>query len=206
MFHFDYYSRIVLLFQDPKLDVIPILTCNAFCDSLEQRLEKLLTDSSLARRILFMDRKNCARTLLSALSSFGQFLMACDREIQMTAENSYASYRSAEDVANSIIDQIHKSYRLRTIRSRTESLLETLPQKTKKVLMLYYIHDIATDKIAVMLDCSRRTVFRKIKSATELFAKRAESVGLWIMFEEIASEQIWLRRMYERILHMHDGV
>jgi ribosomal protein S8 len=46
---------------------------------------------------------------------------------------------------------------------------------------------------------SRRQVFRHLKNATDRFTARVESSKLKKMFYEVMPEQVWLRKLYDRV-------
>ena len=150
-------------------------------------------------KVTFMDKTTVAKTLLTAFSSFGTYIMAAQKTVNDQALRSFSGAKNTYDLCNSLIDQIYESRRIADLKEKLERLLEQTPERERKLLLLYYVHDMEAEKIAPILKVNPRSVFRYLKKATAEFAARLEGVVSDGCFNALLNEQYWVRKIYNRV-------
>lgn len=146
-----------------------------------------------------MDKIIMTKTLLTALSKFEQFLAAIDTSIMNIAQYSYQHYSSSLETMETIIDNMHKKTLLHNLHIKTQALLDTAPHKFGRVLILAYVHQLTTKKIAEIIKKTERTVFRHLHDAIDWFTGHLYDKINNYELAQIFDQEIWLRNIYERL-------
>lgn len=146
-----------------------------------------------------MNKTIMAKTLLTALSKFEQFLAAIDTSILNAAQYSYQHYSSTLETMENIIDDMHKKTLLHNLRVKTQALLDTAPHKFGRVLILAYVHQLSTKKIAEIIKKTERTVFRHLHDGIEWFTSHLHDITDNYELAQIWDQEIWLRNIYARL-------
>jgi len=146
-----------------------------------------------------MNKTAIAKTLLTALSKVERFLAAIDTSIINQAQYSYQHYRDTQKTIEDILASIETKKFLHNLRIKTERLLETTPHKFRRVLILAYMHQLTTKKIAEVIKKTERTVFRHLSDGLKWFADRIDTVVDNYDIAYILTEEAWLRNIYNRM-------
>lgn len=146
-----------------------------------------------------MNNTIMAKTLLTALSKFEQFIAAIDTSILNIAQHSYQHYTSTLETMETIIDNMHKKTLLYNLRIKTQTLLDAAPQKYSRVLILAYVHQLTTKKIAEIIKKTERTVFRHLREGLQWFTNNMDSITDSYELAQVLDEEICLRNIYRRL-------
>lgn len=79
------------------------------------------------------------------------------------------------------------------------ALLDTAPHKFGRVLILAYVHQLTTKKIAEIIKKTERTVFRHLHDAIDWFTSHLHDIIDNYELAQIFDQEIWLRNIYERL-------
>jgi DNA-directed RNA polymerase specialized sigma24 family protein len=146
-----------------------------------------------------MHKTNMAKTLLTALSKYEQFIAAIDKSIINTAQYSYQHYSTTMNTLEDIIDSMDKKQTLHNLRVKTQKLLDITPHKFRRVLILTYVHQLCTKKVAEIIKKSQRTVFRNLRDGLEWFSARLDTVTDNYDFANLVYAEPWLKNIYNRL-------
>jgi DNA-directed RNA polymerase specialized sigma24 family protein len=146
-----------------------------------------------------MNKKLIAKTLLTALSKYEQFLAAIDKSILDKAQYSYIRYTNTMQTIDSIIDSMQKKTVLHNLRVKTEHLLDLTPHKFRRTLILAYIHQMTAKQISKLIRKTERTVFRYLQKGLEWFSTNIEYITDNYGFMQVLDEEMWIRNIYNRL-------
>jgi len=146
-----------------------------------------------------MNKTIMAKTLLTALSKFEQFLGAIDLSILNMAQQSYQHYTATQKTMEDIIDNIYKKTLLHNLRIKTQALLDTAPPKYGRVLILAYVHQLTTKKIAEIINKTERTVFRHLHDGLQWFTSHIDNIIGNYELTQALDQEAWLRNIYRRL-------
>jgi len=140
-----------------------------------------------------------AKTLLTALSKYEQFLAAIDKSILDYAQYSYRLYSTTLQTIDDIIGNIQKKTMLHNLRMKTERLLDLTPHKFRRALILAYVHQLTAKEISKIIKKTERTVFRYLHDGLEWFCAHIDSVTDNYHFMQVLDEEMWIKNIYNRL-------
>jgi hypothetical protein len=115
-----------------------------------------------------------ARTLLAIYPRLPDICKGIDRECWNQGLGEYYnrnySYRQ-DTIFNILIELNERKVRYINIRILVDDCLNSMPQKFSSILEDKYIFEKSTDEISFSHNISKRTVFRRLNDALEMFSR-----------------------------------
>lgn len=147
--------------------------------------------------------KTWSKTVLSVYKYLEALSKSLDNLILKKSVNSMFYYNgrgcNTYDIANEIILLTERRVNLINIKVLVEKALGELPLNEKKLLTLFFIDGVKTDRIARMMGCSDRTFFRKKNEAVESFSKAVVRAGFSKdRLNEMFGKEKWLMDLYHK--------
>ena len=129
------------------------------------------------------NQKLWSKTILSSYNYLEKLCNSLDKLIKDTAVNSYYSYgfkngeNSITNISNKIINLSNRKIDYINLKVLTDKVLNCMPQKQAKLLILKFIHKIHIDKVCQLLQMTKRTAYRRIEQALGDFIEKLSEFG-----------------------------
>ena len=154
--------------------------------------------------------KTWSKTILSVYKYLEALSKSLDNLILKKSINSmfYNNGRgsSTYDLTNEIILLTERRINLINLKVIVECALEKLPLNEKKLLTLFFIDNVRTDKIAQLMGYCDRTFFRKKNEAIDNFSKVVLKNGITKdKLNEMFGKEKWLMDLYKKN-HTIEGI
>jgi len=118
-----------------------------------------------------------ARTLLNAHRYLGTLCNSIDKLVDITAKTSFytggiwSEENSIYNISQKIIKLSDRKVNYINLKVITEKVLEKMPKKLAKILILKFINRVDIPTIINLLNMSERTYYRRTNDAIKEFAK-----------------------------------
>ncbi|MCL2755754.1 MAG: hypothetical protein FWE45_01745 [Firmicutes bacterium] len=141
------------------------------------------------------------RTLLAIWPQIDRRIKHNERLVHLTAQHSFSSDVSAENIVDKIIERIYQKERLQIIKNKIEKLVEMLGEHHKQVIRFYFWDKIPAIEIASKNNVSVRTIFRKLKSGIDELACSLDKAGFNTFIFNSLLENKWIYNIHDSILN-----
>jgi predicted DNA-binding protein (UPF0251 family) len=102
-------------------------------------------------------------------------------------------------ISQKLIDLSERKVSLINLKILTEEILKKLDEKDAKMLILVYCDGTKRREIADKCNISLRTVFRRIESAEQSFAKKLVCKGYnAFTLAKMLKDEAWIKSVYDR--------
>lgn len=154
--------------------------------------------------------KTWSKTILSVYKYLEALSKSLDNLILKKSVNSmfYHNGRGGGtyELANEILLLTERRINLINLKVIIENALERLALNERKLLMLFFVDNVRTDKIAELMGCCDRTFFRKKNEAVNSFSKAIIANGITKeKLNEMFGKEKWLMDLYKKN-HTTDGI
>ena len=154
------------------------------------------------------EQVNWAKCVIMSYRYLERMCGAIDKQIEMLATRSYISssaweqLNSVHNVSKKIIDLSQKKIDYINLKVLTEKILESMNKNLSKILILKHIKNVKASEISAVLKITDRTLFRKINSALEEFAKFMLKFGFsYEKMEIMHIKDDFIGSIYNRIVN-----
>ena len=147
--------------------------------------------------------KTWSKTILSVYKYLEALSKSLDNLILKKSVNSMFYYNgrgnTTYDLANEIILLTERRVNLINLKVIVENALDKIPLNERKLLILFFVDNVRTDKIAELMGYCDRTFFRKKNEAIESFSKAVVKNGITKeRLNEMFGKEKWLMDLYKK--------
>jgi len=129
------------------------------------------------------EKNDWAKCMIVSYRYLERMCKAIDKQIEQVAcysffqTSNFDQINSVHNVSKKIIALSQRKIDYINIKVLVEKVLESMDKKLSKILILKYIHNLKNSQLISLLKINERTMFRKINTAFDVFAKKMQEFG-----------------------------
>lgn len=147
-----------------------------------------------------MEQKIWSKTLLTCYCCLEKISDAIDHLVYLNSINSSKMNTDAFSCVNKILELTERKKSIINLKVITENALSQIEPMNARILILRYFDKVKTENCAKILNLSKRTYFRKLKSAIDSFSCKLNSLGYTTQkINSLTKNEIWINDLYNSI-------